>query len=148
MKVERVTATIKHSQDIGGGARQSLEIGAEATCDVWLTWQEAQASLVAELSRQLTTLWTVNLNCHNAKEDKEDKEDNESTELESSELTPISDQSLDHTNGKVPVQPPEHYCGKHKAKFKRYLRGEERGYAHKVGDRWCLETDAYRPTGT
>ena len=57
MKVERVTATIKYSQDTGKGAWKAIEIGAEATVDAKDTWQQAQHQLYGELSQQLKTLW-------------------------------------------------------------------------------------------
>ncbi|MCH8279359.1 MAG: hypothetical protein J4O03_08785 [Chloroflexi bacterium] len=38
MKVDRVSATIKYSQDTGHGAWKSVEIGAEASVDERERW--------------------------------------------------------------------------------------------------------------
>ena len=39
MKVDKVTATIKYSQDTGKGAWKAVELGAEATIDANDAWQ-------------------------------------------------------------------------------------------------------------
>ena len=57
MKVEKVSATIRYSQDTGKGAWKVIEIGAEGTVDTRENWQAAQAYLYAELGKQLKTLW-------------------------------------------------------------------------------------------
>ena len=57
MKVERVTACVRYSQDTGKGAWKVVEVGAEATVDEQEGWQDAQARLYAELSTQLKELW-------------------------------------------------------------------------------------------
>ena len=57
MKVERVTATIKYSQDTRKGAWKAVELGAEVTVDAKDSWQDAQHKLYGELRQQLHTLW-------------------------------------------------------------------------------------------
>ena len=57
MKIDRVTATIKYSQDTGKGAWKAVEVGAEAAVDTRETWQAAQARLYSELGQQLKALW-------------------------------------------------------------------------------------------
>ncbi len=45
MKVEKVSATIRYSQDTGKGAWKVIEIGAEGSVDTRENWQAAQAYL-------------------------------------------------------------------------------------------------------
>ncbi len=58
MKVERVNASLRYSQDTGKGAWKVIELGAEGTVDARENWQSAQAYLYAELGKQLKSLWT------------------------------------------------------------------------------------------
>jgi hypothetical protein len=58
MKVDRVTATIRFSQDSGKGAWKSVEVGAEATLAPTEDWRIAQEQLYHELGQQIKTLWT------------------------------------------------------------------------------------------
>ena len=62
MKVEKVHAAIKFSQDTGHGAWKSIEIGAEATVDERERWAASLAHLYSDLSRELKTLWAANGN--------------------------------------------------------------------------------------
>ena len=57
MKVEKVTANIRYSQDTGKGAWKVIELGAEGSVDAEEQWQAAQALLYAELGKQLKALW-------------------------------------------------------------------------------------------
>ena len=57
MKVDRITAQVKFSQDTGHGAWKAVEIGAEATVDERERWSEALAHLYVDLGRELKTLW-------------------------------------------------------------------------------------------
>ncbi len=57
MKVEKVSATIRYSQDTGKGAWKVIEIGAEGSVDTRENWQAAQAYLYAELGKQMRQLW-------------------------------------------------------------------------------------------
>ena len=57
MKVDRITAQIRFSQDTGHGAWKSIEIGAEASVDGKETWTEDQARLYQQLGQQLKVLW-------------------------------------------------------------------------------------------
>jgi len=56
MKIDRVSANIRFSQDIQG-AWKSVELGAEAILDNRDNWQQAQSKLYQELAGQLRTLW-------------------------------------------------------------------------------------------
>ena len=109
MKVERVTATIKYSQDTGKGAWKAIELGAEATVDAKDTWQQAQHQLYGELSQQLKALWCNGKGSESA-------------------VQPIA-----------VTEPPEHFCQEHSVPFKQYSRGKSTWYAHKTGDTWCKE---------
>ena len=57
MKVDRVTASVRFSQDTGKGAWKVIEVGAEGTVDDQEGWQQAQSELYTELSTQLKELW-------------------------------------------------------------------------------------------
>ena len=51
MKVDRITAQVRYSQDTGHGAWKAVEIGAEATVDERERWSESLAQLYADLPR-------------------------------------------------------------------------------------------------
>ena len=121
MKVDRVTATIKYSQDTGHGAWRAVEVGAEGSVDAKENWQVAQASLYGQLSKQIKVLWT------NGQKPQDGAQ--EPTEAASDPEPP-----------ETPTQPPEHYCLEHQREFKRYSRGENVWWSHKTAEgRWCRE---------
>ena len=68
MKVNRITAQVRYSQDTGHSAWKAIEIGAEATVDEKERWSEALAHLYADLGRELKTLWAANGNGHKLQE--------------------------------------------------------------------------------
>ena len=55
MKVDRVSANIRFSQEIQG-TWKSVELGAEATLTPNEDWHEAQTRLYAELTTELRSL--------------------------------------------------------------------------------------------
>ena len=57
MKVEKVSANIRYSQDTGKGAWKVIELGAEGSVGAEEQWQAAQRLLYAELGKQLKALW-------------------------------------------------------------------------------------------
>lgn len=60
MKVEKVSATIRYSQDTGHGAWKVIELGAEASVSDREFWKQAQSELYYQLTDQLRTLWSNN----------------------------------------------------------------------------------------
>ena len=72
MIVEKVSATIRYSQDTGRGAWKVIELGAEGSVDAREQWQQAQSFLYAELGKQMKTLWnngtSAEVNAHNRSE--------------------------------------------------------------------------------
>ena len=112
MKIEKVHATVKYSQDTGKGAWKAVEIGAEATVDAKDRWQTAQQQLYGELSQQLHNLWSNGKTAHSE-----------------NPVQPISE----------PEPPAEHVCQQHGVSFKRYTRGESVWYVHKSGATWYKE---------
>ena len=50
MKVDRVRACIRYSQDTGKGAWKVVEVGAEGTVGAQEGWRQAQAKLYSELN--------------------------------------------------------------------------------------------------
>ena len=119
MKIDRVTATIKYSQDTGKGAWKAVEVGAEGAVDARETWQTAQAALYAELGQQLKALWANG----NGKHAQGASESN-------IEAVPVPD----------PTETSAHYCQEHQTPFKQHRRGENAWWSHKTADgRWCRE---------
>jgi len=120
MKVEKVSATIRYSQDTGKGAWKVIEIGAEGSVDARETWQKAQAYLYHELGSQLRTLWANgNGNGH----DRPEPAIEPPTEPEPAQTT------------------REHWCTEHQAAFTQ-RKGKDGGgwYSHKAPDgSWCRE---------
>ena len=57
MKVEKISATIRYSQDTGKGAWKVVELGAEATISDREHWKQAQSELYYQLGDQLRQLW-------------------------------------------------------------------------------------------
>ena len=57
MKVEKISATIRYSQDTGKGAWKVIEIGAEASVSDREFWKQAQSELYYQLTDQLRQLW-------------------------------------------------------------------------------------------
>ena len=125
MKVEKITATIRYSQDTGKGAWKVIELGAEATISDREFWQHCQQELYHQLSGQLKTLWgskdgtTAALNSHNGAE----------SHIEpptASEPTPT---------------PRPHWCDEHQAEFKRRQKAGVVWYSHRQGKGWCNEPE-------
>ena len=124
MKVERVSATIKYSQDTGHGAWKAVEIGAEASVDDREGWSQALAHLYGDLGQQLKTLWA------NGK-----SQDGQEATVSPGE--PLFGQSATRT---TPAARPGHYCQSDQVEFKRYSRGNQTWYAHRLPDgKWCRE---------
>ncbi len=43
-------------------------------------------------------------------------------------------------DNKPPTDPPPDYCQEHGTEYKRYSRGQQAGYAHRLPDgKWCKE---------
>ncbi len=60
MKIDRISANIRYSQDSGKGAWKALELTAEASLTPNENWQTAQADLYADLAKQFKSLWSAN----------------------------------------------------------------------------------------
>jgi hypothetical protein len=60
MNVNKVTATVRYSQDSGKGAWKSLELGAEASINEKEDWMKAQVALYGQLAQQFKALWSAN----------------------------------------------------------------------------------------
>jgi len=122
MKVEKVSATIRYSQDTGKGAWKVIELGAEGTVDTRETWQGAQAYLYAELGKQMKGLWA---NGHQLQEN-------------ASVATEVNG---DKPKGQEPSQTtPEHYCQEHQVEYQQHVKGNQVWYSHKTPDgEWCRE---------
>ena len=121
MKVERVSATIKYSQDTGHGAWKAVEIGAEASVDDREGWAQASAHLYGDLGQQLKALW-ANGNGQKGQE------------------ATVSPREAFSGTTATQTTPAEHYCLSHQVEFKRYSRGNQTWHAHRLPDgKWCRE---------
>ena len=58
MIVEKVSATIRYSQDTGKGTWKVVELGAEASIGQRNDWKQTQSELYYQLGDQLRTLWS------------------------------------------------------------------------------------------
>ncbi len=124
MKVERVSATIKYSQDTGHGAWKAVEIGAEASVNDQEGWAQGLADLYRDLGQQLKTLWA------NGRSEKGQEATNGPNEALFGQTATLP----------TPAAPPKHYCQRHQVEFKRYSRGNQIWYAHRLPDgKWCRE---------
>ena len=126
MKVERITAQVRYSQDTGHGAWKAVEIGAEATVDARERWSEALAHLYADLGPELKSLW-ANGNGQKATEASQD----------TAESTVAASQPAERSNGQQ--EPLEHFCQQHGVAFKRFTRGNSVWHSHRVGSQWHRE---------
>lgn len=114
MKVEKITAAIRYSQDTGHGAWKALEISAEASLAAGEVWQKAQTQLYAELTKEFKALWSANGVAPHVPEAPQ-----------------------------APAAPPErsHWCAEHQAEFKARTGPHGEFYSHQIkGTReWCNE---------
>ena len=114
MKVTTVSANIRYSRDSGHGAWKVVELGAEATVEQREKWTDAQGALYHQLGQQLKALWT-----------------------NGQKPAQKPDEAVDDTK---PTETPDHYCHEHQMPFKRYTRGENVWYSHKMAEgKWCRE---------
>jgi hypothetical protein len=124
MKVDRVTATLKYSQDSGRGAWRTLELGCEASLDEGERWQDAQSALYGQLTQQFRVLWKGN-----------------GTAAEAQEGHRIDTQSAQTSTPPAAAAPREHYCQEHSVPFKARNGPHGEFFSHQIkGTRqWCNE---------
>ena len=122
MKVEKVSANIRYSKDIGGSWK-AIELAAEGSINARENWQQAQAFLYSELGKQMHQLWAngngAALNGHH--------------DAESHGEPPAEPEQIQTTR--------EHWCTEHQAAFTQ-RKGKDGGgwYSHKAPDgSWCRE---------
>lgn len=128
MKVEKVSATIRYSQDTGHGAWKVVELGAEGSVDAKESWHQAQSYLYGQLGRQLRVLWC------NGNTTGTGAAVNGQNGAESQIPVPAEPE---------PTQTPRlHWCQVHDALFKRRQKGGTVWYSHKAEDgSWCNEPE-------
>ena len=121
MEVNKISATIRYSQNTGKGSWKVVELGAEASISDREFWQQAQSELYYQLTHQLRTLWSngngTTLNGNNGIE---------------SPLEPLPELEPTPT-------PPAHWCDRHKAEFRRQEKDGTVWYSHRQGSAWCSE---------
>lgn len=125
MKIDRVKATIRYSQDTGTGAWKAVEIGAEAEIAPGSAWQGEVATLYADLSSKLRQLWQTG-------------------ERQISQQGTVG-QALPR-NGAAPGQTPpansdnQHWCREHQTEFRRRGSDGRSWYSHRTAEgKWCQE---------
>ena len=63
MIIEKVSATVRYSQQLKNGSWKSIELSAEGTIDALSeSWQEAQSELYDDLGKQLQEAWNHKIN--------------------------------------------------------------------------------------
>ena len=121
MKVEKVSATIRYSQDTGHGAWKVIELGAEATVSDREHWKQAQSELYYQIANQLRSLWSGNngtaaaLNSQNGAEN---------------QVEPPA-------ASEPPQTPRPHWCQPHDMDWKRRTKNGTVWYSHRQGKGWC-----------
>ena len=63
MIIEKVSATVRYSQQLKNGSWKSIELSAEGTIDALSeSWQEAQSELYDDLGKQHQEAWNHKIN--------------------------------------------------------------------------------------
>ena len=63
MIIEKVSATVRYSQQLKNGSWKSIELSAEGTIDALSeSWQESQSELYDDLGKQLQEAWNQKIN--------------------------------------------------------------------------------------
>ena len=125
MKIEKVSANIKYSKDIGGSWK-SIELAAEGSIEAKENWQQAQSYLYGQLGQQMKTLWAngngAAANGHNGAESH-------------------GDEPAGQEPGQSSREGLEHWCDEHRAEFhQRTGKDGESWWSHKAPDGgWCRE---------
>jgi len=128
MKVEKVSATIRYSQDTGKGAWKVIELGAEASVSDREHWRQCQSELYYQLGDQLRTLWSNGSSNGAALNGAGGAE----TAIEPpAEPAPVSGSETQS----------EHWCATHEMAFtQKNGKGGETWWSHKAPDgSWCRE---------
>ena len=124
MKVEKISATIRYSQDTGKGAWKVIELGAEATISDREFWKQAQSELYYQLGDQLRTLWSNGSN--GAALNGAGSAESPVEPSTASEPTPT---------------PRPHWCAPHNLEWKRRTKDGTVWYSHRQGKAWCNEPE-------
>ena len=127
MKIEKVSANIRYSQDSGKGSWKSVELSAEASIDQRDNWKQSQSELYFELGAQLRSLWSSGTsNGTGAVVNRPD----------------AAETAIEPPPKPEPIRPPrEHWCAEHQAAFTQ-RKGKDGGgwWSHQATDgSWCRE---------
>ena len=123
MKVEKISATIRYSQDTGKGAWKVIELGAEASVSDREHWKVVQSELYHQLSHQLRQLWN----------------DGNGAALNGTGGAEAAIQPLPEPEPATTTR--EHWCAKHQQSFSQ-KKGKDGAswWSHKAPDgSWCRE---------
>jgi hypothetical protein len=124
MQVNKVTATVRYTQDTGKGAWKSLELGCEASINEREDWLIAQATLYGQLAQQFRELWARNGTAPEGHQEGH-QINGERSAVQSS---PDSQQA------------PDHFCQEHGVPFvARKGKNGATFYSHRQGDGWHNE---------
>jgi hypothetical protein len=126
MKIDRISATVRYSQDTGKGAWKSLEISAEASINEKEDWREASTTLYGQLTKQFKVLWSAN-----------GSTPQDSSEGSEKPVQPSSSQSSPESD----PQHPDHYCQEHEVEFKARNGQYGEFFSHQIKGtkQWCNE---------
>ncbi len=127
MEVNKISATIRYSQDTGKGAWKVIELGAEASVSDREHWKQSQSELYHQLAGQLQSLWS------NGSNNGTGAALNGAGGAESHVEPPAASEP--------PQTPRPHWCDEHQAKFKRRQKAGVIWYSHRQGKGWCNEPE-------
>ncbi len=123
MKVEKISATVRYSQDTGKGAWKVVELGAEASVSDREHWKQAQSELYYQLTDQLRTLWS-------------------NGNAAALNRTGGAETAIEPPTASEPSQTPrEHWCQPHNLEWKRRTKHGVVWYSHRQGKGWCSEPE-------
>ncbi len=126
MKVKKITATVRYSQDIGKGAWRVVELGAEASVSDREFWKQAQSEFYCQLGDQLRQLW------HNGTGAALNGAGGAESHVEPpTEPAPVSGSATRL----------EHWCDQHQTEWKRRTKNGVVWYSHRHGKGWCSEPE-------
>ncbi|HZA22344.1 MAG TPA: hypothetical protein VFA32_07030 [Dehalococcoidia bacterium] len=152
MNVNKVTATVKYTQDTGKGVWKSLELGCEASINEREDWQTAQATLYGQLAQQFKALWSQNGVVPHVHAPEGHRIDVQPSQHESGGAPPHGEPAATQpatspvSQAKPQAAAPtrEHWCEEHQTEFKKRTGEYGEFFSHSIKGtkplQWCNES--------
>lgn len=137
MRVDRITASLRYSEDSGRGAWRSLELSAEAEIQPGESWKIAQTNLYGELAEQFKALWKTP---HPPEMPQEAAES--SVQASASRSSSEGSRQVPARQNASSGQPVDHFCQEHGVPFRERDGRFGKFWSHQIeGTRvWCNES--------